>query len=97
LGILEEDGQVILSEKLAEFESFEDELKNYKVGDVVEGEIAAILDFGIFLKFGKNLEGLIPASEINSNNFPFKIGEKIRAKISSISENEKKIYLSFAK
>jgi ribosomal protein S1 len=97
LGILEEDGQVILSEKLVEFESFAEELKNYKVGDIVEGEITAILDFGVFLKFGKNLEGLIPASEINSNNFPFKIGEKIKAKISSILENEKKIYLSFQK
>jgi ribosomal protein S1 len=97
LGILEEDGQVILSEKLVEFESFEEEVKNYKVGDIVEGEITAILDFGVFLKFGKNLEGLIPASEINSNNFPFKIGEKIKAKISSILENEKKIYLSFQK
>jgi small subunit ribosomal protein S1 len=97
LGILEEDGQVILSEKLAKVEDFEEEIKNYKVGDVVEGEITAILDFGIFLKFGKNLEGLIPSSEVNFDNFSFKIGDKIKAKISSISENEKKIYLSFQK
>jgi ribosomal protein S1 len=97
LGILEGDGQVILSEKLAKIESFKEEVKNYKVGDIVEGEITAILDFGVFLKFGKNLEGLIPTSEINSGNSSIKIGDKIKAKITSISEEEKKIYLSFQK
>lgn len=95
LGILEEDGQVVLSEKLAKMENLEDELKNYKVGDVIEGEISAILDFGIFLKFGKNLEGIIPPQEINLENSSFKIGDKLRAKIVSISG--KKIFLSLEK
>lgn len=91
LGILE-DGQIILSEKLAKTEILEEELEKYKVGDIVEGQITAILDFGIFLKFGKSLEGLIPSQEVDLENLPYKIGDKLKAKITSILEN--KIFLS---
>jgi len=83
LGILEKDVQVILSEKLAKEEK---EIAKYKVGDVVEGEVSGITDFGLFLKFGENLEGLIPLAEIDPN-LNFKIGERIKAKIISIEEN----------
>ena len=83
LGILEKDVQVILSEKLAKEEK---EIAKYKVGDVVEGEVSGITDFGLFLKFGENLEGLIPLAEIDPN-LNFKIGERIKAKIISIEKN----------
>jgi small subunit ribosomal protein S1 len=74
---------VILSEKLAKEEK---EIEEYKVGDVVEAEVSGITDFGIFLKFGKNLEGLVPISQINPNS-NLKIGEKVKAKIISIEGN----------
>jgi ribosomal protein S1 len=83
LGILEKDAQVILSEKLAKEEK---EIEEYKVGDVVEAEVSGITDFGIFLKFGKSLEGLVPISQINPN-LNLKIGEKVKAKIISIEGN----------
>ena len=83
LGILEKDFQVILSEKLAK----EEEIKEYKVGDIVEAEVSGITDFGVFLKFGKNFEGLVPLSEVNSN-LNLKIGEKVKAKIISIEEKK---------
>jgi small subunit ribosomal protein S1 len=83
LGILEKDAQVILSEKLAKEEK---EIEEYKVGDVVEAEVSGITDFGVFLKFGVNLEGLVPISETNPN-LNLKIGEKVKAKIISIEGN----------
>jgi small subunit ribosomal protein S1 len=88
LGILEKDAQVILSEKLAKEEK---EIKKYKVGEIVEAEVSGITDFGIFLKFGENFEGLVPVSEANPN-LNLKIGEKVKAKILSIKEN--KIFFS---
>lgn len=91
LGILE-DGEVILSEKLAKLEEKEKEAEKLKVGEIVEGEISGIFDFGVFLKFGNDFEGLIPSSEINFGNFPFKLGDKLRAKIIQILD--KKIFLS---
>ena len=84
LGILEKDQQVILSEKLAKEEK---EIEKYKVGEIVEAEVSGITDFGIFLKFGNDFEGLVPLSETNPN-LNLKIGEKIKAKIISIEENK---------
>jgi small subunit ribosomal protein S1 len=84
LGILEKDAQLILSEKLAKEEK---EMEKYKAGDVIEGEVSGITDFGIFLKFGNNIEGLIPSSEIDQN-LNLKIGERVKAKIISIRENK---------
>lgn len=43
--------KLILSEKIKEVERIKEVLKNYKVGEVVEGEITGITDFGAFVKF----------------------------------------------
>lgn len=42
--------KLILSEKAKEGKKIKEILKNYKVGDVVEGEITGIVDFGSFVK-----------------------------------------------
>ncbi|MBZ9569901.1 S1 RNA-binding domain-containing protein [Patescibacteria group bacterium] len=77
----QKEGKLILSEKAKEAKKIKKILENYKVGDIVEGEITAILDFGVFLKFParqspddssrltdeskENLEGLIHISELD--------------------------------
>jgi len=92
------EGKLILSERAKETEKIKEILKNYKVGDVVEGEITAILDFGAFLKFGKeNLEGLIHISELDWKLIEdpmeiVKVGEKVKAKIIKIADD--KVFLS---
>ena len=75
-------GQLILSEKLAK----EEEIEGIKVGEIVEGEVSGISDFGVFLKKGK-IEGLIPASEIKKN-LNLKIGKKVKAKVVDLSPNK---------
>lgn len=90
--------KLILSEKATEAEKIKEILKNYKVGEVVEGEITGITDFGAFIKFGKeNLEGLIHISELDWQLIEepaeiVKIGEKVKAKIIEISGD--KVFLS---
>ena len=37
-------------------------LKDYKKGDIIEGEITGVADFGAFIKFGE-IEGLIHISK----------------------------------
>jgi small subunit ribosomal protein S1 len=71
------EGKLILSEKAKEDGKIKELLKNYKVGDVVEGEITGVVDFGAFLRFpvaSENLkdeekpsvlEGLIHISELD--------------------------------
>jgi small subunit ribosomal protein S1 len=43
--------KLILSERAKETEKIKEGLKNYKIGDVVEGEITGVVDFGAFMKF----------------------------------------------
>ncbi len=97
----QENDKLILSEKINHEDSTTKNLTNYKVGEVVEGEITGITAFGVFLKFGKeNLEGLVHASEIpqkgTKSKLPtenLKVGEKKKAKILAISGN--RVFLSF--
>jgi ribosomal protein S1 len=80
-------GQLILSQKLAEEEK---EIEELKIGEIVEGEITGITDFGAFLKF-KEKEGIIPLSEIPENS-NLRLGERVKAKILKISKG--KIFFS---
>jgi len=94
------ENKLILSEKAKTAEKSKDILKKYKVGDVVEGKITAILNFGAFIKFGEekdNLEGLIHISELDWKLIKdpleiVKVGQKTKAKIINI-ENER-VFLS---
>ncbi|MDP1538773.1 MAG: S1 RNA-binding domain-containing protein [bacterium] len=96
-------GKLILSEKAKENEKIKEILKNYKVGDVVEGEITGITNFGVFMKFaGKNLEGLIHISELDWQLIEdpadvVKVGQVVKAKIISISDNKVSLSLKALK
>ena len=101
------ENKLILSEKVKEMERMKEMLKNYEVGEVVEGEITAIIDFGAFMRFSPKpspatketdiLEGLIHISELDwqivrDPSEIVKVGEKVKAKIIKIAND--KIFLS---
>ena len=96
----EKERKLIFSEKIAWEEDQKNVLDKYKVGNIVEGEITAVTDFGAFVKFGENLEGLIHISEIawqrieDPKDF-LKVGQKVKAEIINIENS--KIYLSIKK
>jgi len=84
--------KLILSEKAKESKKLKELLENYKVGDVVEGEITGVVDFGAFIKFDE-LEGLIHISEldwqlIEDPSKVIKVGDKVQAKIIDISNGK---------
>ena len=58
--------KLIVSEKAAKEESMRELVKNYAVGQEVEGVVSGIADFGVFVKFTDNpsVEGLIHISEL---------------------------------
>ncbi|MEX0877754.1 MAG: S1 RNA-binding domain-containing protein [Candidatus Spechtbacterales bacterium] len=85
-----EEGRLIFSERAAESGEIKKSLEKYTAGDVVEGEITGIVDFGAFIKFDPMLEGLIHISEmdwslIESPEDIVKVGDKIKAKIVDIA------------
>jgi len=98
LNLKPKTGEIILSEKMAEIEMRQDLLKKYEVGQVVNGSIAGVMEFGVFMRFGSdNIEGLIPIAQIpapknQSLSENFKIGGNISAQIIEI--NDGKVFLS---
>src|SRR3989338_3104470 len=86
-----QEEKLIFSEKATDTEKLKEILKNYKMDDVVEGEITGVVDFGAFMKFG-DLEGLIHISEldwqlIENPSEIVKVGEKVKAKIIEITDD----------
>jgi len=74
-------------------------LKEYKVGDVIDGEVVNILDFGAFVRVIKGVDGLLHVSQISKDHVEkpsdvLKVGDKVTVKITEINEADKKISLS---
>lgn len=96
----EKEDKLIFSEKDAWNEKQRDVISKYKVGTAVEGTITAITDFGVFVSFGENLEGLIHISELAWQRIDdpadlFKVGDTIKAEVISVENS--KIFLSAKK
>lgn len=94
------ENKVIFSEKEVYAAHKKEELKKYKVEDMVEGMVSGVVDFGVFVEFGSGLEGLIHISElawqrINHPKNLLQVGDKIKAQIIGIEGD--KITLSAKK
>ena len=70
-----------------------------KVGDIAEGEIKNITDFGIFVGLTQELDGLIHASDVSWEDSSskaiekYKIGEKVKFKILDIDVEKERVSL----
>lgn len=87
------DKKLILSERAEEIEQIKEKIQDYKVGDVVEGKICGIVDYGAFMKFDDGLEGLIHISEIDWQLIEdprdvLKVGERVKAKIIGLKDSQ---------
>ena len=75
--------------------------KKYKVGEIYEGEVTKIMDYGCFVKIEDGIEGLIHNSELdwtNRNIKPSKVlsvSQKIKFKIVNIDKDTKRVSLSY--
>ena len=69
-----------------------------KVGDVVEGKIARMTNFGAFVELAEGIEGLIHISEFDEKpgeqKEELKVDEVVKMRIIKLSESERKIGLS---
>ncbi|MEK9183453.1 MAG: S1 RNA-binding domain-containing protein [Patescibacteria group bacterium] len=89
----QKEKKLIFSEKNSDMEEIKEVTSKYRIGDIVEGEVTGIVDFGIFVKIADNLEGLAHISEldwmlIENLASRFKIGEKIKAQIINITDGK---------
>ncbi|HAH04731.1 MAG: RNA binding S1 domain protein [Parcubacteria group bacterium GW2011_GWA2_43_17] len=89
IDVNEIEEKLIFSEKSAWEEKQQQAMYGFKVGDTVDGKITAVVDFGAFVEFGDNLEGLVHISElawqrIDDPKQIVKVGDKIKAQIISV-------------
>lgn len=94
--------KLIVSEKAAQSEKEMTAISELKAGDIIEGDVSGVVDFGAFVKFfppsrkekgaqEEKLEGLVHISElawqlIDDPREIVKVGDTVRAKIIGIDE-----------
>lgn len=91
LDVSRKDNKLIFSEKEAVKDDMQARFAELKVGDVVEGVVTGVIDFGAFVNV-QGIEGLIHISEISwervedPRNY-VKVGETVKAKIIAIDKD----------
>lgn len=91
LDVSRKDNKLIFSEKEAVRDDMQNRLKELKVGDVVEGVVTGVIDFGAFVNVD-GIEGLVHISEISWERVEdprkyVKVGENVKAKIIAIDKD----------
>jgi small subunit ribosomal protein S1 len=94
-----ENQRVSLSIKEFMPNEWQDFANGHHVGDVLDGRIVNVTDFGLFIDIYNGLEGLAHVSEIevaagSKLEDHYQVGEWVRARILRIEEDEKKVGLS---
>lgn len=91
LDVSRKDNKLIFSEKEAVKDDMQSRFSELKVGDIVEGSVTGVIDYGAFVNVD-GIEGLIHISEIswervdNPRNY-VKVGDRVKAKIISINKD----------
>ncbi len=94
-----DQGRVALSIKRLQPDPWETVEQRYQIGQIIEGVITNIVDFGAFACVEEGLEGLIHVSELAEGHFlhPRNVvqeGERVRARILNIDGHARRLGLS---
>ncbi len=97
----EKTNRVSASVKALTIDPYESIEKKYKIGEIYEGIVTKIMDYGCFVKIEDGIEGLIHSSELdwtNRNIKPSKVlsvSQNIKFKIVNMDKDAKRISLSY--
>ena len=99
IGITDGGKRVAYSVKRLQQDPWAEAISQFKVGDVVEGEIQKVVPYGAFVRIDKGLNGLIHISELSDKlvkdpNDIVAVGQAVSVKILSISSTERHLGLS---
>ena len=87
-----EEEKLIVSERAVVEGELMQKIGKLAVGQVVDGAVTGVVDFGAFIKFGEDLEGLAHISElawqrIENPKDIIKVGDKVKAQIIAIDND----------
>lgn len=99
LDVNKEAGRIALSLKRLHPDPWETVQQRYQVGEMVDGVITNVVDFGAFARIEDGLEGLIHVSELAEGHFlhPRNVvqeGQQVTARILSIDGHARRLGLS---
>ncbi|BCX13800.1 MAG: hypothetical protein KatS3mg085_332 [Candidatus Dojkabacteria bacterium] len=99
IGLQDSGKRVAYSIKRLQPDPWKTLIKKYKVGQVVEGEVTSVANYGAFVKIEDGLNGLIHISELSNKivrdpSDVVKVGEKVKVMIISISDEDRHLGLS---
>jgi len=97
-----ENRNIKLGVKQLSQDPWKDFYDNYKSGSPVEGEVASVTDFGVFLRIPGGIEGLIHKTNLveNREDDPdealkkYKVGDKLKAVVLEIQSDKQKVAFS---
>ena len=94
-----DNNKITLSIKKLKEDPWQEAIKSYKVGQIVDGEIVKIEPFGAFIQLDRDIHGLLHVSEFSKKdsseeNQAVKLGDKRKFKILSIEPEEHRLGLS---
>ncbi|TAH63623.1 MAG: bifunctional 4-hydroxy-3-methylbut-2-enyl diphosphate reductase/30S ribosomal protein S1 [Gottschalkiaceae bacterium] len=100
--VLDTDKQknrISLGLKQASPHPWENIYEKYNVGDIVDGKVVRLVDFGAFVMLEEGIEGLVHISQISDKHIAkpsdeLKVNENVKVKILDVNKEDRKISLS---
>jgi len=99
LAIDPENKKISLGIKQLATDPWEKIADEYPVGQVLEGTVSKVTNFGAFIRLDSGIEGLVHISELSEKEIEkvddiVKVGEKMKFKVIKVSKEERKLGLS---
>lgn len=99
IGLQDNGKRVAYSIKRLQDDPWKNIVNKYKIGQIVEGEIKSIADYGAFVRIEDGLNGLIHISELSNKLVKdptqvVQVGDKVKVMIISISNEDRHLGLS---
>lgn len=95
-----EDGRISLGIKQLEEDPWSEISSSYKPGEILDGVVTNVTDYGVFVELNPGVEGLIHVTELSwlkKNAHPSKIvstSEKVKVKVLEVDSEKRRISLS---
>lgn len=94
-----ENGKISLSSKKLKDDPWTALPKQYKVGDILEGEVVRFVPYGVFVRVFQDINGLVHLSELSQKsiqnpNEVVKLGQIVKTKLILLDPKNRKIWLS---
>lgn len=99
IGIDDDRHRISLSIKQTEPSPFEQATADLNEGDIFEGEVKSLTNFGAFVEVADGIQGLVHVSEISNKHVDkpsdvLKVGQTVKVKVLNIDPSDRRISLS---